>query len=75
MDDVRQAVVPAKLIRVGDYVPMGGWVTAIKYSRATGLFPKRYVTLTFLTGPDLVDYKVESHIPVNIERIYERVVE
>jgi hypothetical protein len=74
MDDVRSIVVPAKLIRVGDYVPFGGFVKAIKKSRTTGLFPKSYITLTFYTGDDYVDYKTEAHIPVDVERIYERIV-
>lgn len=62
---------PAKLVRVGDYVPMGGFVTGIRKSRTGGLFPKSYVTLTLYTGDDYVNYTVESHIPVDVERIYE----
>ena len=66
-------MVPAKHIRVGDFVPMGGWVTAIRKSGTTGLFPKSYITLTFYTGEDMVDFKTEAHIPVDVERIYEQV--
>jgi len=74
MDNVRSVVVPAKLIRVGDFIPFGGWVKAVAKSGTTGLFPKRLVTLTFYTGEDYVDYTVEAHIPVDVERIYEQVV-
>lgn len=64
---------PAKLIRIGDYVPMGGWVVGMSKSRTKGLFPKSYINLTFYTGDDYVDFTVESHIPVDVERIYEQV--
>jgi hypothetical protein len=74
MWNVRQIRVPAELIRVGDYVPLGGWVTKIVKSRTKGLFPKRYVTLTFLWGHDLIDYTVEDHLPVDIERSYEQII-
>jgi len=73
MDDVRSILVPAKLIRIGDYVPMGGWVMKIKKSGTKGLFPKSYITLTFYTGEDYVDFTTEAHIPVDVERIYEQV--
>jgi len=75
MDIVRSILVPAKLIRVGDYVPMGGWVTTIRKSGTKGLFPKSYITLTFYTGDDHVDFTTEAHIPVNVERIYEQVAQ
>ena len=65
--------VPAKLIRFNDYVPYGGFVKDIKESRTGGLFPKWYITLTFFTGDDYVDYTTEAHIPVDVERIYEQV--
>jgi len=73
MDDVRSILVPAKLIRVGDYVPMGGWVIAISKSGTRGLFPKSYITLTFYTGVDIVDFTTEDYIPVNVERIYKQI--
>lgn len=73
MENVRSILVPAKLIRIGDYVPMGGWVVKIRKSGTRGLFPKSHITLTFCTGDDYVDYTVESHIPVDVERIYEQV--
>lgn len=62
---------PAKLIRIDDYVPMGGWVKSIRKRRTGGLFAKSYITLTFYTGEDYVDYTTESHIPVDVERIYD----
>lgn len=64
---------PARLIRVGDYVPMGGWVMSISKSGTKGLFPKSYITLTFNTGDDYVDFTTEAHIPVDVERIYEQI--
>ena len=70
MDDVRSILVPAKLIRVGDYVPFGGWVCKVEKSGTKGLFAKSYITLTFYTGSDVVDFTTEFHIPVNVERIY-----
>lgn len=73
MEVVRSILVPAKLIRIGDYVPMGGWVMKIKKSGTKGLFPKSYITLTFYTGEDYVDFTTEAHIPVDVERIYEQV--
>lgn len=75
MDNVRSILVPAKLIRVGDYVPMGGWVIEISKSGTRGLFPKSYITLTFYTGDDYVEFTTEAHIPVNVERIYEQVAQ
>lgn len=73
MDDVRSILVPAKLIRVGDYVPMGGWVISISKSGTKGLFPKSYITLTFYTGGTYVDFTTEAHIPVDVERVYKQI--
>ena len=70
MEHVRSILVPAKLIRIGDYIPMGGWVMAIRKSGTKGLFPKSYITLAFNTGDD---FTMESHIPFDVERIYEQV--
>lgn len=64
---------PAKHIRVGDYVPMGGWVIAISKSRTKGLFPKSYITLTFYTGDDYVEFTSEDYLIFDVERIYEQV--
>lgn len=46
---------------------------AIKKSRTKGLFPKSYITLTFHTSDDYVDFTMEAHIPFNVERTYEQV--
>lgn len=73
MEHVRSIVVPAKLIRIGDYVPYGGWVVKIRKSGTTGLFAKSYITLTFNTSDDYVEFTTEAHIPVDVERIYEQV--
>ena len=73
MDNVRSILVPAKLIRITDYVPNGGWVVKISKSGTKGLFPKSFVTLTFYTGDDYVDFITEAHIPIDVERIYKQV--
>jgi hypothetical protein len=52
---------------------MGGWVMSISKSGTKGLFPKSYITLTFNTGDDYVDFTTEAHIPVDVERIYEQI--
>ena len=75
MDYVRESIVPAKFIREGDFVPYGGWVTYIVRHGTNGLFPKRYVTLTFFTGDDYVEFTTEDFMPVNIERIEERLAQ
>lgn len=64
---------PAKLVRIGDYVQWGGFVIATRKSRTGGLFPKSYTTLTFYTGDDVVDFTMEDHMPFDVERIYEQV--
>lgn len=66
---------PAKLIRKGDFVPFGGWVVGIKKSGTKGLFPKSYITLTFYTGGEYVDFTTEAHIPVDVERIYGQIAQ
>lgn len=72
---VRRIRVPASLIRVTDYVFYGGTVVKIGKSRTRGLFPKSYIHLTFYTGTEYVDFTVESHIPVDIERVSEQVAQ
>lgn len=54
---------------------MGGWVLAISKSGTTGLFKKSYIHLTFRTGPDIVEFTTEAHIPVDVERIYTQVTQ
>lgn len=67
--------VPAKLLRLSDYVPYGGVVVRLKKSTTMGLFPKSYITATFYTK-DLtyVDFTTESHIPINVERTRTQIV-
>lgn len=75
MDIVRQIRVPVRLIRLTDFVPFGGWVVDIRQHRTGGLFPKSYVTLTFYTGEKYVDFTVEDHLPIDIERVDEQVAQ
>lgn len=71
MDIVREILVPAKLLRVGDFVPFGGWVDKTVRNRTKGLFSEELITVTFFTGEGYVDYTMKGYLPVNVERIYE----
>lgn len=73
MYNVRKTRIPARRVRLCDYVPHGGSVVEIREHHTGGLFPKHYTTLTFYTGEAYVEYTVESHIPVDVERTYEQI--